>query len=535
VPRVFQLASFWLAPPLFALFIYWHGLHSWFQQDDFVWLGMLGDVNGARDLALALFKPTAHGTWRPLGERAFFLIFQSLFGYDALPFHIWIFLTQCANFALMSAILLRLTGSRLAAIAAPLFWISNSKLLIAMSWPCEYILALCVFFLLLALCFWLRHVESGRRRYYAGAWISFLLGFGAMESNVVFPALAASYALLCAPGYLRKSLPFFGASAAYSAFLFAVAPSQTTGPYALYFDASIPGTLWTYWRMAFEPLNLSVFTVFPAWSATAFMAAASLALVGFAVRHALGLPHLFLLWFAILLAPVLPLRDHVTDYYLTLPLIALAMLGGYALACAWRSAAGWKALAIALVAVYLAQSVPSVRGAAKWWRDRTMEARRLVLPVFALHAGNPDKLIVLEGVDDALFWSAVAHYPFRLPGRAGGTYAYLAPGSESRIQARPETGFDVASFILPVSRRHEDLIVFDAAAGAAGAPAPRRVDVVGSASAAHLGSGWYASESDHRWMGRRAVVRLARPRSASERLILNGYCPAALLAAGRCV
>ena len=112
---------YWLFPPLFCVWIYWYALNGWFQQDDFVWLGLLSSVHSGRDLFLALFRPTIHGTWRPWSDRAFFLAFRALFGLQGLPYHIWIFLTQFANLALMSHTTWRLTGSRLAGFCAPLF------------------------------------------------------------------------------------------------------------------------------------------------------------------------------------------------------------------------------------------------------------------------------------------------------------------------------------------------------------------------------------------------------------------------------
>ena len=32
-------------------------------------------------------------------------------------------------------------------------------------------------------------------------------GFGAMETNVVYPAIAIAYTLLCAPRFVRKTMP----------------------------------------------------------------------------------------------------------------------------------------------------------------------------------------------------------------------------------------------------------------------------------------------------------------------------------------
>src|SRR5215470_7452214 len=79
------------------LLLYWPGLASWFQQDDFAWLGLLRDVREGRSLTDALFHPSQHGTWRPLGERAYFLFFHWAFGYEAWPMRALAFLTQLAN------------------------------------------------------------------------------------------------------------------------------------------------------------------------------------------------------------------------------------------------------------------------------------------------------------------------------------------------------------------------------------------------------------------------------------------------------
>src|SRR5689334_12441885 len=95
--KALEAAAFWGIPPAIALFIYWPGLRAWFQADDFVWLNLQPNVHSWSDLGYALFHPTVHGTWRPLGERAYFLSLQWLFGYSSgLPFRIVAFLGQFA-------------------------------------------------------------------------------------------------------------------------------------------------------------------------------------------------------------------------------------------------------------------------------------------------------------------------------------------------------------------------------------------------------------------------------------------------------
>ena len=192
--RKLLTAAYWAIPSFFCLVLYWPGLLAWFQQDDFVWLNLPNQAHGWDGLLRTLFQPTVQGTWRPLSERVFFMAFGCMFGSYALPYRIFVFFTMFANLALAESVTARLTGLRAAGFWAAIFWVANSKLATVMSWTCEYILVACGFFLLLALHFFLRYIETGERRYYAWTWTAFLTGFLAMETNIVFPALAGSYA-----------------------------------------------------------------------------------------------------------------------------------------------------------------------------------------------------------------------------------------------------------------------------------------------------------------------------------------------------
>ena len=108
--------------------MYWPGLLAWFQQDDFVWLNLPNQAHGWDGLLRALFQPNAaQGSWRPLSERAFFLVFGVLFGPDPLPYRIWVFLTQFANLALVASIATRLTRSRAAGFWAAILWVATAS------------------------------------------------------------------------------------------------------------------------------------------------------------------------------------------------------------------------------------------------------------------------------------------------------------------------------------------------------------------------------------------------------------------------
>src|SRR5258708_19239899 len=90
-----------------------------------------------------------------------------------------------------------------------MLWPANTALITVMTWSSVYNQALCGFFLLLAFYFLLRYIKTGEKRFNRAQWIVFLLGFGALELNVVYPALAAAYTLFCARPYFPRPLLLF--------------------------------------------------------------------------------------------------------------------------------------------------------------------------------------------------------------------------------------------------------------------------------------------------------------------------------------
>ncbi len=538
-----KTAAYWITPSLLCTALYWYGLKAWFQGDDFAWLSLWPGVHKSGDFLHALFAPAAQGTLRPWSERAYFMALYSVFGLDSLPFRAIAFLTQFANLVLVAAIARRLTGSPAAGFWTAVFWIVNTSASMVLAWASVYNQALCGLFLLLAFYFFLLYVDTGRRRYYWLQVAVFVLGFGALEINIVYPALAASYTGLCARKYLRRVLPLFAVSVVYAVAHRIYAPPDTSGAYGLHFTGSMLHTLATYWAWTIGPSWLRSHIGLPHAVLVTGVAAVTVALLGFAFRAALRrerLPLFFLAWFLIALAPVLPFRDHLTEYYPYLPAIGVAMLGGWAVATAWRRGAGWRAAAVAVSAIYLLLVVPESWLATRFWWARSMAVKNVVLGVQTAHELHPGKAILLEGVDDALFWHGILNEPFPL---VGIREVYLAPGTEKRISPHPEWG-EVGPFVLPEQAaqralRDDAVAVYDvtgprlknitssyAAREAAKpeSPAPRRLDAGNPLMAYLLESGWYEIDSNHRWMGRKATVRMGGPASASEQLHLSGTC-----------
>src|ERR1700691_5224973 len=119
----------WLLPIACLFWLYSDGLKVWFMADDFAWLGLLREVHEGRSLLNALFAPEAQGTIRPWSDRGFFLLFESLFGLDTLPFRICVFITMGGNVSLVAWITRRIAGSSAAGFLAAILWTANSALI----------------------------------------------------------------------------------------------------------------------------------------------------------------------------------------------------------------------------------------------------------------------------------------------------------------------------------------------------------------------------------------------------------------------
>ncbi len=520
-------------PMLFCLAVHWLAIRTWFSGDDFAWLGLPLELHGRlSDWLNVLFEPRAQGTVRTLSERLYFLTFHSLFGLNAVPFRIWAFLTQFVNIALLIGITRRLTGSRWAAFLAPMLWCANASLAVALDWSSAYNEICCSFFLLASFYCLLR-------RFWILQWIFFVLGFGALELIVMYPAIAALYTWLYDRPNFRRTLWLFIPSIIFTAVHFLVVPGTHDPTYTMYFDTALPGTLWKYWSFAVASSRPEMLDWRPVWLGITL---AILIAVGFLLllRRNPRLTLFCLGWFLLILLPVLPLKNHITEYYLTMPAIGLAILGAWALA-------SFPRIAAVLAVAYLVVSITDLRLADRYFFERARRMKKLVLGLQEDQATFKGKPVLLSGVDNDMFWSGFYDDPFRL---LGIRQIYLTPGSEKAIQPHPEWG-GIKKYVLSLDGAIQALsdgaVVYAvqqegvedisngyrAIAAAEYAAAHKDfVDVGKPAYEQRLGPGWYRIENGYRWMGKSATVKLGGPQSATQRLQITGYCPETLLAKG---
>jgi hypothetical protein len=159
------------------------------------------------------------------------------------------------------------------------------------------------------------------------------------------------------------------------------------------------------------------------------------------------------------------------------------------------------------------------------------EARRL----------HPDQIILLSDVDDDLFWNAILDDPFSL---AGVSDVYISPEAEGMLTPHPDLG-DIRRFVLPATSTLDGLdrgklVVYSAAGDRLRnitpfytitahlhlhRETPRRVDVANDLLAYLLDKNWYPREEAHRWIPKRATLRLGGPTRAGQRLYVSGFCP----------
>lgn len=543
-------AAYFLAAPLVCLIIFWRVLSTWFLNDDFAWLSLRLDLHRPSDIWGILFTPQAQGTVRFLSERLFFLVFSSVFGLHALPYRLWVLGTWFADLTLANLIGARITGSRAAGLLAALLWTTSLNVVTPLAWASAYNQVLCAFFIMAAFYARLRWIESRERKWMVVEWAAYLAGFGAQEVVVMYPVLAALHALCLARKRIWSTLPLFVPAAVFAIIHFFFIP-KSEGPYALAIDHRLPATLWRYLIWTIGPSRLGNLVRHgrrPGLIATALIGAGVVAFILWKLRRR-DLTVVFCCgWFVAALIPVLPLPDHVTDYYVTIPMLGFVWLYAWAVVTGWQAGGMFRAAAILLTTLYFVGSVTEVEAGTRWWHDRAVPVRNLILTMQDVEVAHPGTTFLLQGVNNELFQSALQDGPFRL---VGAQRVYFVPGSEKGIEFRADLG-GIASFLISPGQAldlldHGQARVFDLSSGQPrdvtkavetalrADPLARRrefVDVGDPVYAPLLGPTWYPAENGYRWMPKTAKVKLSGPTSPSQNLHITGFAHSSLLAAG---
>jgi hypothetical protein len=595
--REHRRVAYLLVAPAVCLALFWRAPFIWFRNDDFAWLGLPLEVHNFRDLLHVLFVPRAQGTVRVLSERLFFLIFASAFDVNALPFRICALLTWFADLTLATLIGARLLRSWAAGVLAAVLWTASGAIVLPLVWASTYNEVLCTLFILMAFYARLRYLESGGRGWKIAEWAAYLAGFGALEIVVMYPFIVVLHAFCMRRQgthqnmlFSDKNIAFFDQKATFfdtvqstagdqrssgdqpppspwlgtfslfvpavifTAVHFFLIPKTQVPYYSLTIDHRLPATFLQYLSWALAP---SLIRVTPdGWRSLGviFAPVTVLVLLGVAVWRARHRDFTALFcwgWFVLLILPVLPLPEHLSAYYLTVPVLGLAWLAGWAIVSAWRATgiggALMRATSVLLAATYLIGSIHEIDFDTNWNYDRSERMRMVFQAVDEAERYHPGSAILLSGVDEDLFESGFQDYPFRL---GGAQNVYLAPGDEDKLASRLDLG-GLAHFIITppkaldlIARGKARVLAIsgDQVADSTRAyadvlrarlqPRGNFVDVGDPNYAAQLGDTWFPPEGGARWMRESATVKLSGIDPSAQKFYVTGYAPAALIASG---
>jgi hypothetical protein len=511
-----------LFPVLFAAVLFRRSFRIWFLNDDFAWLGLRLGIHHPADLWTALFGPMAQGTVRTLSERLFFLGFEWGFGMESLPMRLFAFATFALALVLCVLVVERLSGSLLAGVAAACLWALNFGVTVGISWISSYNQILLVTLFLATL-------YGFMRGWMLAAWAAYLLAFGALENAVVIPVILLAYAWLFERQRVRTTLPFFVPAVLFAAAHLWLIPKVHTSPtYQMHWDASILESLAVYWDWALGAARLIDFHPIYGWMLTISHLVLTPALLVFVVWRVVKRDFVapFLLFAGLaLIGPMLPLRDHRTDYYLASASFGLA--GMLALVPLRMGPAGW-----AVVALYAVPSFIVQQATIEWYLNRTAPLRPLIRGLMRACQLHPGKMLMLEGISDEVYYSSFIDEATRLiggcevrlepgSGPAGNPFALAPAAARAAIESQSVVvyRFD-GSRLYDITRQWESTKAYLLLSGLS-----PEILTGDKAYAAQLAGDWYESEGTHRWMGRRGTFRLGGP---GKMLVVEGFVPAAM-------
>ena len=545
-----------LLAPAICLAAYWRVPFIWFRADDFAWLS-LGDVARESGLTEALFNPGAQGTIRVLSERLYFLILSELFGITSWPFRLIALGTFCLAILLIQILGERLTGSRTAAFWAALLWGISPRLVTPIDWSSAFNELLLTVLVLGAFYARLRWLDTQQARW---RWIEaglFLTGFAVLELVIVYPAIVALHAVTDSQArkFWKSALWMWIPAIGFALLHLLVIPKTDNPIYQIIVDARLPGTLWTYlwlsvgrsWEDLGSGAPIFGFLIGTGWMAIAEWAAL-VSLTGFAVwklARRQWLAGFFAGWFLLWLGPVLPLPNHITKYYVTIPLIGLAWLAGWGIDAAWRyrqrhsRALALRAAVILICGGYLAGSLVEIDILTNFHRFMNDRMRLLFRATQADLARDPARAVLFLGIgDETWFRGGFGPTMTRL---AGVERPYLPPDARE-LDAFAEydgvpslgstaTGLQVLlqSGDLRVLEVHDAYVRDVTSSYAPVLAAEARVQQsgpvdVGIPGDARVGEGWYQIENGARWSSGHATLLIWAPSGAKE-LVASGFVP----------
>lgn len=369
------------------------------------------------------------------------------------------------------------------------------------------------------------------------------MGFGVLEENVVYPALAVAYSMLFARKVIVSALCMFPSSILYAIVHNAYSKGAHQGIYAVEFGPQTITTLFKYWTYSVWPSKLDAFVVYDPHVATLLIGSFSLAILSFLVLRNWKEPAaLFgMAWFLIAIGPYLLLPNRISAYYPVVPTIGLSLLAASAMQWGWRKSVVTRTVTLVLALSFAIPSSYAAWAECREARIRSQIVKNLVMSIDRLSDNQRTRHIFLQGIDDELFRQAIHNSPFRLLGLQ---HVYIAPSDaqkltpwnefkdysalsppESVVLQHLENGSgivlrfenprtaNVTSFYRAVLRQRIKDNGF-----------PQRIDPGDLLFQDYLKDGWHQIEDQHRWMSQQASFTISGKHGAGQALHIDAMC-----------
>lgn len=371
-----------------TLLVYHRATHYFFAQDDFT--------------SLWIAREAPKTFWRVLSSFAYFRAVTSLFGLNPVAFHVTSLLFHMVNGVLVFLVARAFSVGRITSLMAATVFALHPALyfpIFAISSIGEILS--CLFILLASL-----HLLTARKPegLFAIPVVCFLFAASLLskETTIAFPILAVF--IFVARGIrLKKAVPLlvslFAVAVAYATFFYLAdifdikhaithvlttnEASSQSSPYAATLGPELITGLQTYFKWSFnifEQWREIQFNILDKQALVWLVAGAIffLVLIGRRGSHRVKSGYC-VLWFLLMLLPVIPLTGHPYHYYLYIPLAGFCPALGISLARWLRRSRGDVLVSVCIIVLFLANSMLLM---SKIERRTVSSSARLKDPVF---------------------------------------------------------------------------------------------------------------------------------------------------------
>lgn len=457
----------------------------------------------------------AQGTVRFLSERSFFLLTSSIFGLDPLPFRIIVLTALTVSSILLVEIARKLTGSVLVGIIAICFWNIQTGLLDAVAWISAANQIFCSLFILAAFLAFLNQKPIW-------CWSIFLLGFGVLETIVVFPALLGVYCLLFHRERLKETLYYWIPALVFvwirikflqnpdadKAYIMQVSPQDLFATMKIYismamnwwiFGALLAYTVWLTFRKNYTAL----------FALTIFL---------------------------FLLSPILPLKDHILRYYLAAPGFGLGLWIGVVFADLLKIRWMLGIIPVAFISYYFADPLIHSRiNTLNWYQEKMLASKTLLTGIREIRKTHPDAPLLISGVPAEIYQMSMHHDFHRIFGTRR-VFLFPEPASAEKSPYQVSGCSLVTTSMMDTMKRTDHALAYQYS-GTSIQPLdhsqfislsenlPRYSSCIQTGEPAdsdQLISGWYPIDNELRWMGTHGSARLSSS-NQGKTILISGY------------